>query len=89
MIILQDIKKKYIIIFTKKTISVRWAYFYYLKNGAYDALVKYQKIIKIQFDRIIKKWRINSGKEYSPKKLIKLAENLGQVIELIIFYNPK
>ena len=47
MIILQDIrKKKYTIVFTKKTTSVQWAYFYYSKNSTYNALVKYQKIVK-------------------------------------------
>ena len=39
-------KKKYATVFTKKVTSVRWAYFYKSKNGVYDALVKYQKIIK-------------------------------------------
>ena len=75
--------------FTKKAISVRWIYFHYSKNGAYDALVKFQKIIKIQFDRVIKKWRMNSGKKYSSKKLAELAEDLGQVIKLITFYNSE
>ena len=34
-------KKKYAIIFTKKATSVQRAYFYELKNGVYNALVKY------------------------------------------------
>ena len=34
-------KKKYAIVFTKKATLIQWAYFYKLKNGAYDALVKY------------------------------------------------
>ena len=34
-------KKKYAIVFTKKATLVRWAYFYKLKNGVYNALVKY------------------------------------------------
>ena len=63
--------------FTKKATSVQWAYFHKSKNGVYDALVKYQKIIKTQFGRVIKKWRINGGKEYSLKKLAELADNLG------------
>jgi hypothetical protein len=32
-------KIKYATVFIEKAISVRWAYFYELKNGAYDALV--------------------------------------------------
>ena len=39
-------KKKYTIVFTKKAILVQWAYFYKLKNGIYNALVKYQKMVK-------------------------------------------
>ena len=44
-------------------------------------------MVKIQFRKIIKKWRINGGKEYSLKKLAGLANNLGQVIKLTILYN--
>jgi hypothetical protein len=39
-------KKKYATVFTEKATSVQWAYFYKLKNGAYNALVKYQKMVK-------------------------------------------
>ena len=39
-------KKKYTTIFIEKATSVQWAYFYKSKNGIYNALVKYQKIIK-------------------------------------------
>ena len=61
-------KKKYATVFTKKATSVRWAYFHKLKNGVYNALVKYQKIVKTQFRKVIKKWHIDGGKEYSLKK---------------------
>ena len=30
---------------------------------------------------------MDGGREYSPKKLAKLADNLGQVVELTIPYN--
>ena len=39
-------KKKYATVFTKKATSVQWAYFHKSKNGAYNALVKYQKMVK-------------------------------------------
>ena len=32
---------------------------------------------------------MDRGKEYSPKKLAKLVDNLGQIIELITLYNLK
>ena len=48
-------KKKYAIIFTKKTTLVQWTYFHKLKNGVYNTLIKYQKIIKTQFGKGIKK----------------------------------
>ena len=47
MITLQGIgKKKYAIVFTEKATLVRWAYFHQSKDGVYDALVKYQKMVK-------------------------------------------
>ena len=32
---------------------------------------------------------MNRDKEYSPNKLANLADDLGQVVELTILYNPK
>jgi hypothetical protein len=52
-------------------------------------VVKYQKIIKTQFNRVVKKWRINKGKEYSLNKLFELTEDLGQIVELTTPYNPE
>ena len=82
-------KKKYATVFTEKATSIRWAYFHQLKNGAYNALVKYQKMVKTQFKRVIKKWRMDGGKEYSPTKLTDLADDLGQVVKLTTLYNPE
>jgi hypothetical protein len=80
---------RYATLFTDKATSVRWAYFYAKKNGAYDALVKFQKKVKTQYNRTIKKWRLDGGKEYSPKKLDQLAENLGQIVEKTTPHNPE
>ena len=44
-------------------------------------------MVKIYFKRVIKKWRIDGGKEYSLKKLAELTDNLKQVVELITPYN--
>ena len=60
---LQIKKKKYATVFTEKATLVRWAYYHQSKNGAYDALVEYKKMVKTQFNRVIKKWRIDGGKE--------------------------
>ena len=80
-------KKRYATVFTEKASSACWAYFYKSKNGAFDAVVKYQKMVKTQYERIVKKWRMDGGKEYSPNRLAKLAKNLGQIIELTTPYN--
>ena len=80
-------KKKYATIFTEKATTVRWAYFHRSKNEAYDALIKYQKMVNTQFSKIIKKWQIDGGKEYSPKKLTELTEELRQIVEMITPYN--
>ena len=55
----------------------------------YDTLVKYQKIVKTQFNRVVRKWRIDRGKEYSPKRLADLVDDLGQIVELTTPYNPE
>ena len=55
----------------------------------YNALVKYQKIVKTQFNRVVRKWRIDGGKEYSPKRLADLVDDLGQIVELTTPYNPE
>ena len=44
-------------------------------------------MVKTQFRRVIKKWRMDRGKEYSLKKLAELTDNLKQVIELTTLYN--
>ena len=80
-------KKRYATVFTEKASLARWAYFHKSKNGAFDAVVKYQKMVKTQYERIVKKWRMDGGKEYSPNRLAKLAKNLGQIIELTTPYN--
>ena len=36
---------------------------------------------------VIKKWRINGGKEYSLKKLAELINDLRQVIKFTMLYN--
>jgi len=82
-------KKKYATVFTEKVSLVKWAYFHESKNGAYDAVIKYQKMVKTQFGSTVKKWRMDGGKEYSPTKLTVLAEDLGQVVELTTPYNPE
>jgi hypothetical protein len=80
-------RKKYATIFIEKATTVRWAYLHNSKSGAYNALLKFQKMVNTQFNRVIKKWRMDGGKEYSPKKLTKLAEELGQIVEMTTPYN--
>ena len=46
-------------------------------------------MVKMQFKRVIKKWRMDGSKEYSPTKLTDLADDLGQVVKLTTPYNPK
>jgi len=47
-------------------------------------------MVKTQFKKkVIKKWCINGGKKYSPKRLAKFTDDLGQVIKFITPYNPE
>jgi hypothetical protein len=81
--------QQYATVFTDKATSVRWAYFHKKKNGAYDALVQHQKHIRTQYGRVIKKWRLDGGKEYSPIHLGALAKKLGQIVETTTPYTPE
>jgi hypothetical protein len=44
-------------------------------------------MIKTQFNRVVKKWRMDKKKEYSPNKLSELVKDLGQIVKLTILYN--
>ena len=47
------------------------------------------KIAKTQYNRTIKKWRLDRGREYSPTRLQELAKDLGIVVELTTLYFPE
>jgi hypothetical protein len=46
-------------------------------------------MVKTQYNRVIKKWHMDGGKEYSLNKLADLADDLGQVVELTTPYSPE
>ena len=44
-------------------------------------------MVKTQFKKVIKKWHIDGGKEYSLKKLAELTDNLKQIVKFTTPYN--
>ena len=69
--------------------SYRWAYFHSKKNGAITGIHNLIRLAKTQYDRIIKGWRMDDGREYGPKKLPELAEALGMIVEVTTPYTPE
>ena len=45
--------------------------------------------MKTQYKAVVKSWRIDGGKEYSPQLMGELAAKLGQIIEISTPYFPE
>lgn len=80
---------QYCTMFTDAATSLRWGYFHKEKNGATEAIKYFNSLMKTQYDSVIKCWRLDCGKEYSPKMLGELAADLGQIIETTTPYFPE
>lgn len=79
----------YCTIFTDAATSVRWGYFHKEKNGATEAIKYFNSLMKTQFNAVAKSFRIDGGKEYSPKMIGILAAELGQIMETTTPYFPE
>ena len=80
---------KYAIIFTDSATSFRWAIFQKEKKGAYEAVQQFNILSRTQYNSVVKCWRVDGGKEYSPKQMGSMARSLGQIVELTTPYNPE
>ena len=80
---------KYCTMFTDAATSARWGYFHHNKNEAGDAIQNFNALMKTQYDAVVKSWRLDGGKEYSPQNLGKIATKLGQIIETTTPYFPE
>ena len=72
-----------------KATHVRWGYTFKEKNEAFDCLKKHMAIVKIQYNREIKGWRMDGGREYSLSQLKELCDNIGSILEIMTLYNPE
>jgi transposase InsO family protein len=79
----------YATVMTDGATRMRWVYTHKDKKGAFQAIQAMIKIAKTQYNRTIKKWRLDGGREYSPARLQELADDLGMLVELTTPYFPE
>ncbi|KAG9248425.1 hypothetical protein BJ878DRAFT_538356 [Calycina marina] len=70
--------QRYATVFTDKATGYRWVYTKRKKSGAYEAVLLFDDMVKTQYNRTIKVWRLDDGKEYSPKMMAKMAAALAK-----------
>ncbi|KAK6586176.1 hypothetical protein PZA11_001233 [Diplocarpon coronariae] len=80
---------KYASIFTCPATMARWGWTYTNKSDAFEANKKMISLSQTQYNRTIKRWRTDGGKEYSPTQMRILAENLGMILEESTPYTPE
>ncbi|KAI0992261.1 hypothetical protein K3495_g15925, partial [Podosphaera aphanis] len=80
---------RYCTMFTDAATSARWGYYHQSKNEASEAIQNFNALMKTQYDAVVKSWRLDGGKEYSPQEMGNLAAKLGQVIETTTPYFPE
>ncbi|POS82933.1 hypothetical protein EPUL_005300 [Erysiphe pulchra] len=76
-------------IFTDTATSYRWVIFHKEKRGAYEVVQQFTALSTTQYNFTVKFWRLDGGKEYSPKEMGTLAKSLGQIVELTTPYSPE
>ena len=80
---------KYGMILTDEATHVRWGYTFKEKNEAFDCLKKHIAMVKTQYNREIKGWRMDGGREYSLSQLKELCDNIGSILEITTPHNPE
>ena len=72
---------RYCTMFKDAATSARWDYYHKDKNGATEGIKYFNSLMKTQYNATVKSWRLDGGKEYSPRMIGDLAARLGQIIE--------
>ena len=80
--------ENYATLFTDEATSTKWGYTFAVKSQAFDSVKQFDQLCRTQYNRSVKSWRLDGGREYSPKEMAKFAEALGQVVEIATPYNP-
>ncbi|KAI1006218.1 hypothetical protein K3495_g2000 [Podosphaera aphanis] len=75
--------------FTDGATSARWGYYHDDKSDATEAIKYFNVLMNIQYNAVVKSWKLDGGKEYSPRMMGNLAAKLGQIIETTTPYFPE
>lgn len=82
-------KINYATIFTDADTRYRWGIFHKEKKSAFESVQQFETLSRTQYNSTIKCWRLDGGKEYSPKQMGIVVKSLGQIVELTTPYNPE
>ena len=80
---------KYCTVFTDAASSTRWGHYHEYKKYAFEAVKNFNAMVSTQFGMVVKSWRLDGGKEFSPSQMGAIASRLGQVIEMTTPYSPE
>ena len=83
------INLRYCTVFTDAASSTRWGHFHDLKSGALEAIDFFNAMVSSQYNMIVKSWRLDGGKEFSPSRIGAIASKLGQIVETTTPYFPE
>ncbi|KAI0995909.1 Copia protein, partial [Podosphaera aphanis] len=83
------ISVRYCTMFTDGATSARWGYYHNDKSDATEAIKYFNVLMSTQYNAVVKSWRLDGGKEYSPRMMGNLAAKLGQIIETTTPYFPE
>ena len=76
-------------IYTDDATRVRWVVSFKEKGEAYQTTVDFINMVKTQYNRKIKRLRMDNGKEYGGQKLIDFAKQNGILLEPTVPYTPE
>jgi hypothetical protein len=80
--------ENYATLFTDEATSTKWGYTFAMKSEAFDSIRQFDQLCRTQYNRSVKSWRLDGGREYSPKEMAIFIKALGQIIEVATPYNP-
>ena len=75
--------------FTDDCHRVRWLYTFKEKGQAYHELIKFSNLVKTQYERYPRAFRMDNGTEYGGKAFQKFAQDNGIAIEPTVPYTPE
>jgi hypothetical protein len=80
---------KYGMIFTDEATHARWGYTFKHKGDAYECIKKLMALVKTQYEKEIKAWRLDGGREYSLSQFQELCDEIGSILEITTPHTPE